>query len=51
MMNRFETNFDAYYAYVTAKPYPFKKTLGQFEKSVFAIMSTREIYALSLELL
>ena len=48
MVNRFETHCVAYYAYFSAKLYQFLKT---FENLVFVIMSTREIYALSLELL
>ena len=50
MINRFETYFYAYYTYFTTEMNNLK-TLGQFENFVFVIMSTREIYALSLELL
>ena len=42
MMNRFETFFDAYYAYFNAEPRQFLKALGQLENLVFVIMSTRE---------
>ena len=31
MMNRFETCFDAYYAYFNAEPRQFLKALGQLE--------------------
>ena len=40
-MNRFETYFDAFYAYFTTKTV-FLKTLVQFENLGFVIMSTRE---------
>ena len=42
MANHFETNFVAYYAYLTAELHQFLKSLGQFENLVFVIMSTRE---------
>ena len=42
MMNRFETHFDAFYAYFTTEADPILKTLGQFENLGFVIMSTRE---------
>ena len=41
MMDRFETYFDALYAYFTTETVQFK-TLGQFENLGFVIMSTRE---------
>ena len=41
-MNRFETYFDAFYAYFTTEPDQFFKKLGQFENFGFVIMSTRE---------
>ena len=40
MMNRFETYFDAFYAYYRNSP--ISKTLGLFENLGFVIMSTRE---------
>ena len=42
MMDRFETYFDAFYAYFTTETVHFLKILGQFENSGFVIMSTRE---------
>ena len=42
MMDRFETYFDAFYAYFTTKNSPNLKILGQFENLGFVIMSTRE---------
>ena len=41
-MNRFETYFDAFYAYFTTEKFFFLKTLGQFENLGFVIISTRE---------
>ena len=41
MVNRLETYFVAYYAYLLLNCTNFK-TLGQFENLVFVIMSTRE---------
>ena len=42
MMDRFETYFDAFYAYFTTETVQFLKILGQFENLGFVIMSTRE---------
>ena len=42
MMDRFETYFDAFYAYFTTETVQFEKILGQFEDLGFVIMSTRE---------
>ena len=42
MMNRFETYFDAFYAYFTTETVQFQKHNGQFENLGFVIMSTRE---------
>ena len=41
-MNRFETYFDAFYAYSTTETVQFQKHNGQFENLGFVIMSTRE---------
>ena len=42
MINCFEMYFYAYFAYFTAKPHKFLKTLRKFENLVFVIMLTRE---------
>ena len=51
MMNRFETYFDANYTYHSTQNSRILKSFGLFENLAFVIMSTREIYALSLEFL
>ena len=42
MMDRFETYFDAFYAYFYHRNSPILKILGQFENLGFVIVSTRE---------